>query len=97
MRLLKLFVIVTGVLIVAGTGLLVYLIVQRGIGSQQKTVTAPIEAEIDLPDGASVEQVTPGSERHVVLGVAPSGRRFLLTVDAVNGRRLSLLWLDPDR
>ena len=91
--LLKAFVIAGGIALVAGTILLVALLVLRAgdrgsIGQQASQV-------LRLPAGARIEQVVVEGRRLVLLGLDPAGTQFLAVVDPVTGERLSLLRVQP--
>jgi len=94
-RLLKAFVIAGGVALIGGTALLVALLVLRATGGDP--AAGPPEATLALPPGGRIEQVVADGERWLLLGSDPSGQQFVAVVDARSGRRLSLLWLQPER
>jgi hypothetical protein len=93
-RLLKAFVIAGGVGLVGGTVLLVTLLVLRATGGGPGAVDP--QASLALPPGGRIEQVVADGERWLLLGSDARGQQFLAVVDARSGRRLSLLWLQPD-
>jgi hypothetical protein len=93
-NLLKGFVIAGGVALIAGTALLVALILTRGHREHETVQQLP--ATIALPKGARVEQVMPDGSRWLLLGTADGGRQFLAVVDPRTGKAASLLWLQPE-
>jgi Family of unknown function (DUF6476) len=93
-NLLKAFVIAGGVALIAGTGLLVVLILVRGHGDREVVQELPVT--ISLPKGARVEQVVVDGNRWLLLGTAAAGRQFLAVVDPRTGEPTSLLWLQPE-
>ncbi len=93
-NLLKAFVIAGGVALIAGTGLLVVLILLHGRGDHKVVRELPVA--ISLPKGARVEQVAVDGSRWLLLGTAAGGRQFLAVVDPRTGEPASLLWLQPE-
>lgn len=93
-RLLKAFVILGGALLLAGTVLLVVLLVLRM--GDRATVVQLLPTEVALPAGARVQQIALDGERLMLLVVNPEGRQTLIVVDAVSGDRLGLLELRPE-
>jgi hypothetical protein len=92
--LLKAFVIAGGIALVAGTILLVVLIVMRA-GSRDP-IAQPAPQILRLPAGARIEQVVVDGRRLVLLGLDHAGRQFLAVVDPVTGERVSLLRVQPE-
>ncbi|MGH6899494.1 MAG: DUF6476 family protein [Geminicoccaceae bacterium] len=92
--LLKAFVIAGGIALVAGTILLVVLIVMRA-GERQPIVQQAPQI-LRLPAGARIEQVVVDGRRLVLLGRDGAGMQFLAVVDPVTGERLSLLRVQPE-
>jgi hypothetical protein len=92
--LLKVFVIAGGIALVAGTILLVALIVTRAGG--RDPIAQPAPQILRLPAGARIEQVVVDGRRMVLLGLDGAGAQFLAVVDPVTGERLSLLRVQPD-
>jgi Family of unknown function (DUF6476) len=98
-NLLKAFVIAGGIALIAGTALLVVLILVRGHGGQQVgggQVARELPATLSLPKGARVQEVVADGSRWLLLGTAASGQQFLAVVDPHTGLRTSLLWLQPE-
>jgi Family of unknown function (DUF6476) len=93
-NLLKALVITGGVALVAGSALLVALVLTRGHRERQVVQGAPVT--IGLPKGARVEQVTADGSRWLLLGTAGDGRQFLAVVDPRTGKPASLMWLQPE-
>ena len=93
--LLKVFVIAGGIALVAGTTLLVVLIVMRA-GDPMPLVQQTPQV-LRLPAGARIEQVVVDGRRLVLLGLDAAGAQFLAVVDPLTGERLSLLRVEPDQ
>jgi hypothetical protein len=93
-RLLKAFVIAGGVGLVGGTVLLVTLLVLRATGGGPGAVDP--EPTRALATGGRIAEVVADGERWLLLGSDARGQQFLAVVDARSGRRLSLLWLQPE-
>jgi hypothetical protein len=93
--LLKAFVIGGGILLVAGTILLVVLIALRAgqdpepVGSARAVADGPVE--LALPSGARIVQMSTDGDRLLLLAEDEAGRQFLAVVDALTGERLSLI------
>jgi hypothetical protein len=94
-HLLKAFVIAGGIALVGGTALLVALLVLRASGGGPPG-SGEAEAVLALPRGGRIEQVVADGERWLLLGRDAGGQQFLAVVDGRSGRRLSLLWLQPE-
>ena len=92
--LLKAFVIAGGIALLAGTILLVVLMVMRAGDPPPIVQQAP--QILRLPAGARIEQVVVDGRRLVLLGLDPAGAQFLAVVDPVTGERLSLLRVEPE-
>ena len=90
---LKVFVIVGGIVLVAGTILLAVLLMM-GAGGGAIVQEAP--QALLLPAGARIEQVVVDGERLVLLGTDGAGVQFLAVVDPATGERLSLLRVRPE-
>lgn len=90
--------VAAGVVLVLGTGLLVWLLVQRGQGSREASTAAPPEAPgtLALPPEARIGQVLAAGNQLVILGEVPDGGRFLAVVDLATGRRRHLLRIVPE-
>jgi hypothetical protein len=107
-KLLKAFVIGGGIALIAGTALLIALIVLRASGgSGPEPATAAAERcaggsasaqplAVALPAGAHVEQIVPDGNCLLLLGVDGEGRQFVALVDPLTGQRISLLLLGPE-
>ncbi len=91
---LKLFVIASGIVLVAGTILLTVLIALRAGADDPAGQRAP--QGLLLPAGARIEQVVVDGRRLVLLGSDEAGKQFLAVVDPVTGERLSLLRVRPE-
>jgi hypothetical protein len=90
---LKAFVIVGGIALIAGTILLVVLIVLRA--GADDPIVQPAPQALFLPAGARIDQVVVDGRRLVLLGTDEAGQ-FLAVVDPVTGERLSLLRVRPE-
>jgi hypothetical protein len=93
--LLKAFVIGGGILLVAGTILLVVLIA-LGVGQDPRPApAAPVAAtgpvDLALPAGARIVQMSSDGDRLLLLAEDEAGLQFLAVVDALTGERLSLI------
>ena len=88
-----------GVVLVLGTGLLVWLLVQRatttGGGRQPTAATVATPGTLALPAGATIGQVLSAGNQLVIVGEVPDGR-FLAVVDLATGRRHHLLKIVPE-
>ena len=95
LRAVKLFVVVSGVLIIAGTATLIALMVKRGTHVAERATAGPAAAPstVALPPGGEVTQSVAGREL-VLLGCAPQGQ-FVLVVALAGGERRRLVWLLP--
>lgn len=103
-NLLKAFVIAGGIALIAGTALLLVLILLRGhdgrqaggqqVGGQQ--VARELPGTLSLPKGARVQEVVADGGRWLLLGTAGTGQQFLAVVDPRTGQRTNLLWLQPE-
>ena len=91
---LKAFVIAGGVVLVAGTILLVVLIALRA-GEGGPVVQQAPQALL-LPAGARIDQVVVDGRRLILLGTDEAGEQFLAVVDPATGERLSLLRVRPE-
>jgi hypothetical protein len=92
--LLKAFVIGAGIVLVAGTIVLVALIATRA--GRDDPVGQPGPQALYLPAGARIEQVVIDGRRLVLLGVDATGTQFVAVVDPATGERLSLLRVQPE-
>jgi hypothetical protein len=92
--LLKAFVIAGGIALVAGTILLVVLIVMRA--GDRVAIVQQAPQVLRLPAGARIEQVVVDGRRLVLLGLDAAGAQFLAVVDPITGERLSLLRVQPE-
>ena len=87
-----------GVVLVLGTGLLVWLLVQRATttgGDRQTSATVAAPGTLALPAGATIGQVLSAGNQLVIVGDGPDGR-FLAVVDLATGRRRHLLKIVPE-
>lgn len=94
---LKAFVIGAGIVLFAGTILLVTLIVLRITGGREVALPPAAQAvDLQLPAGARIEQVVPDGVRVLLLGTDRTGAQFLAVVDPATGERLMLVRVRPD-
>jgi hypothetical protein len=93
---LKAFVITSGVMLLIGAILLVILIMLRAAGGGDLQESAqPGPVELDLPEGARIEQVIADGKRLVLLAENRDGGQYLAVIDAMSGERLSLIRVNP--
>lgn len=91
----KLFVLLSGVLIIAGTATLIALMVKRGTQVAEPAAAAPtVPSTVTLPPGGEVTQASVAGRELVLLGRAPQGQ-FVLVVELASGGRRRLVWLAP--
>jgi hypothetical protein len=93
-RSLKLVVVAGAVLIAAGIGLLVWLLL---LLQRQRVAAEPAPTTLALPADARIGQMVGSGNQLILLGEAPDGRRFLAVLDLTTGRRRHLLWLVPEQ
>jgi hypothetical protein len=95
LRAVKLFVVVSGVLIIAGTATLIAMMVKRGTAVAERDAGAPVDpATVELPPGAEIIQASVSGRELVLLGRAPRGQ-FVVVAGLAGGERRRLLWLAP--
>jgi hypothetical protein len=108
-KLLKGFVIAGGIALIAGTVLLIALIIMRATDSADRSGAPPgLAADrcvggtpsaqplpVPLPAGARIEQIVSGPCL-ILMGVDGEGRQFVALVDPLTGERVSLLLLRPE-
>jgi hypothetical protein len=97
--LLKMFVVGSGVILIAGTIALAVMIGLRMTAGEGEAVIAgtdPTVAEIALPSGARIAQVVPDRDRLLLLGTDGDGRQFVAIVDPTDGELRRLFHLVPD-
>jgi hypothetical protein len=94
---LKAFVITSGVMLLIGAILLVILIMLRaaGGGGDLQESAQPGPVDLDLPEGARIEQVIADGKRLVLLAENRDGGQYLAVIDAMSGERLSLIRVNP--
>jgi hypothetical protein len=97
---LKVFVVVGGVVLVAGTATLIWVLVKRGTSRGElpvQTDASPqVPGTVALPAGAEVLQATLAGSRLLLLGRVPGEGQFVLVVDAATGARRQHLRLVPE-
>jgi Family of unknown function (DUF6476) len=95
LRAVKLFVVVGGVLIIAGTATLIALMVKRGSQVAEPATPDPIgPSTVALPPGGEVTHASVAGRELVLLGRAREGQ-FVLVVELAGGERRRLIWLAP--
>ena len=95
LRAVKLFVVVGGVLIVAGTATLIALLVKRGATPADAPAPEPaVPATVTLPPGGEVTRAEIAGTDLVLLGTASRGQ-FVLVVELATGATRRLVWLAP--
>jgi len=92
---LKVFVIAGGVALLAGTVLLVALIMLQATDDEQATSPAAI-VDLPLPPGARIEQVISDRRGLVLLLTDAAERQYLAVVDRETGERVTLLRIQPE-
>ena len=97
LRALKVFVVVAGVVLLVGTTVLVWLLLQRPPrDAAPRGAPAPILAELPLPAGARIEQMVLDGPRLVLLIRAEQEQQYLALVNPATGERLSLVRIAPE-
>jgi hypothetical protein len=95
LRAVKLFVVVGGVLIIAGTATLITLLVKRGTHLAEAPAPPTAAASAAVPAGGEITGASLAGHDLILLGRAPAGQ-FVLVVDPASGARRRLLWLAPE-
>ncbi|MFW5835256.1 MAG: hypothetical protein ACOCYE_14280 [Pseudomonadota bacterium] len=98
LKVLKLFVVVAGVVLLIGTTAFVYLFLEKRETDRLAAAareTAPAEA-IAVPAGARVVDLRFEQGRTLAMLTADDGRTYLMLVDVASGRRLGLVVLEPE-
>ncbi len=112
-RALKIFVVLAGVVILAGSGALVWLLA-TGVGRDAPTSAAarlapaaepavpaatppPVVADLPLPAGAAILDLASEQDRIVLLLRTPGGQDYLAVIDAATGTRRALLRIVPEK
>lgn len=94
---LKAFVITSGVMLLIGAILLAVLIMLKAgdndRGDEVSTPQAPVD--LHLPAGARVGQVIAAGKRLILLAEDQHGQQYLAVIDALSGKRLSLIRITP--
>ncbi len=98
---LKAFVIIAGILIVLGTGTLIWVIVQRAARTAppaQPTVEIRptfSATELQVPAGSRVIDMRLSDTRLVLHLATPDEQEYIAIVDLATGRRLGLMRVVP--
>jgi hypothetical protein len=83
-------------MLLIGAILLVILIMLRAAGGGDLQESAqPGPVDLDLPEGARIEQVIADGKRLVLLAENRDGGQYLAVIDAMSGERLSLIRVNP--
>lgn len=93
-RLLKIFVIGGGVLLLVGAALLLAFLLLRA--SRLEPIVEQLPRVLELPPGARIEQVALDGRRLALLGVDARGQQFVVLVDTATGERLGLVEIRAD-
>jgi hypothetical protein len=108
-RALKLFVVVAGVVILLGSGALLWLLASRTgrdaaaappsppPKAAPPSAAPPVVADLALPQGAAIVDLTTDQDRIVLLLRTPGAQDYLAVVDAATGTRRALLRIVPER
>lgn len=105
-RALKLFVVVAGVVILLGSGALLWLLASRtgrdaaappSPKAAPPSAAPPVVADLALPQGAAIVDLTTDQDRIVLLLRTPGAQDYLAVVDAATGTRRALLRIVPER
>jgi Family of unknown function (DUF6476) len=93
-RALKILVAVMGVMILAGFGALIIIIVGR-VSHPRRAAPLPghAAAAIELPAGARIESMGLGADRLALAIELPDGSQQIVIVDLASGRRLNTIAL----
>jgi hypothetical protein len=95
---LKVFVVASGVALLAGTVLLVALILVRA-NDDDGQATSPASAaivDLPLPAGARIQQVISDRRGLVLLLTDAAERQYIAVVDRETGERVTLLRVQPE-
>jgi len=102
-RALKLFVVLAGIAILAGSAVLFWLLA-TGVARDASTAApppsappAPVVADLPLPAGGAILDLVSDHDRIVLLLRTPAGQDYLAVVDAATGTRRALLRIVPER
>ena len=96
MRALKIFVIVAGIAIVAGTAFLIFEILRRGMATGDIVADAMVgSSTVAIPPGTTAQQMIQFGESLALLVGDQDGRQWLVIVDPVTGRTIAELRLLP--
>jgi hypothetical protein len=95
-KMLKAFVVVTGIALVLTTILFVYLLIEKR--NEERALEAERErgpaAPIAAPAGAEIREVQFRGDRALLVLEGGDGREYLMLVDMTSGERVSLVVLD---
>lgn len=98
-RALKLFVVVAGIVILLGSGALLWLLASGAAREVPTAPTppapvappAPVVGDLPLPADAAIVDLVSDQDRIVLLLRTPAGQDYLAVVDAATGTRRALL------
>ena len=95
-KMLKAFVVVTGIALVLTTILFVYLLIEKR--NEERALEAERErgpaAPVAAPAGAEIREVQFRGDRALLVLEGGDGREYLMLVDMTSGERVSLVVLD---
>ena len=95
-KMLKAFVVVTGIALVLTTILFVYLLIEKR--NEERALEAERErgpaAPVAAPAGAEIREVQFRGDRALLVLEGGDGREYLMLVDMTSGERISLVVLD---
>lgn len=107
-RALKLFVVVAGLVILLGSGALLWLLASGAAREAPAAATSPaptpappaappVVADLALPRGAAIVDLVSDQDKIVLLLRTPEAQDYLAVVDAATGTRRALLRIVPER
>ena len=96
MRALKALVIIMGVLIVVGTGVVIYTVAKR-VSQSGRPAAGPVAASLVLPAGCSIAEMTAIGDRLALRLAGDGDCRQILLVDPANGAIAGHIGLVPPK
>lgn len=96
LKALKIFVMVTGVVLLFGTSAFVYLFLDKRESDRVEAEVRRVGPArvVEVPDGARIRDVQLENGRALVTLDGTDGREYLLYVDLADGERIGLVVLD---
>ena len=98
LKVLKVYVVVAGVLLLVGAAVFVYLLMERREADRAAEAvrqTGPAQA-VSVPPGARVVDLRFEQGRALTLLEDEAGKSYLMLVDLASGRRIGLVVLEPE-